>query len=174
MTVRRNTKSDIVRLKEIMNIMTKPYAEFDFMDEYDALEATINPDKYPIYKRKILEPIKLRGLWWMDEEQWTRFMWQGHHGTVIKDGSDPDRFLTTRTFSEGSLFIREMDDCIDLEGRCKTVRWNKEKCREMGGAWEWLTVTISKDAFKEIDKFLGPRHSGCNHQQGALRSEKSS
>lgn len=170
---RRNSKSDLARLKEIMNIMTKPYAEFDFMDEYDALEAMINPDKYPIYKRKVIRPIKIKGLWWMDEEQWTRFLWQGHHGTVIKDGSDPDRFLTTRTFSEGSLWIREMDDSVDIEGRCKTMRWDLEKKKSLGGAWEWLTVTISKEVYLTLDNLLGDRHDGCNHQQGALRSEQS-
>jgi hypothetical protein len=96
-------------------------------------------------------------------------MWQGHKGTVLKTGEDPDRLLTWRTFSEGLCWIRKNDDHYDLEARAKTIRWDNVKHREKGSAWEWLTVSITPEEYERLDKFLGVSHDGCRHREERLK-----
>lgn len=166
----RNSRSDKLRFKEITEILTKPFADYDFLSTGDKVACVMQPDRYPIFKRKILKPIEVKGLWWMDEEQWTRFLSAHHHnGTVIKSGQDPDRLLTARTFSEGTCWIREMDEHYDLEARAKTIRWDPVRQKEIGATWEWLTVSITPDEYKRLDKFLGPKEDGCRHKEERLK-----
>lgn len=160
--VHRSTRNDIVRLKEIAEIIKSPLAQFDHIQETDKIEMVMQYERYPIFQRKILQPIKVRGLWWLDEEQWAQYMWNGHGNPhVVKDEYETDRVLIERTFSEGVLWIRKMDDRYDLEGRTKKG-WGATS------TWEWVTVSVTPYEYERLDKFLGPSHDGCKHEEEEL------
>lgn len=161
---RGGKRKDTARLKDIVETLVGPYMELDHLNTEDKFYMAMNPEGRPIYRRKILTPMKVYGLWWLYESQWTRFLSPVHGNShVIKSGEDPDRVLASRTYPPGGwCYIREMDDKVDLEAMCKVEKWDPEKkCKTTG--IEWLTVSITKDAFLELDEHFGPCHSGCRH-----------
>lgn len=103
----------------------------------------------------------------MDESQWVRFLWQGHHGQVIKSGQDPDRVLATRSFQPGWCYVRECPNHIDLEAMSINTCWNQETGKRTGVVWEWMTCSITMAEYKKLDSILGPRDDGCKHKEGA-------
>ena len=159
----RHHRDDIQRLKEIAEIISTPLTEFDHINDLDKIAMVMQYDRYPIFARKILKPVKVRGLWWLDEDQWAQYMWNGHGNPyVVKDEFETDRVLIERTFSEGSLWIRQMDDKYDIEGRTKMD----------GRGWEWTTVTVTEAEYKRLDEFLGPVYDGCRHKEEDLYVNK--
>jgi hypothetical protein len=158
----RNTRTDITRLREIAEIVKSPLAEFEHIHDVDKIAMVMQYERYPIYARKIKKPIKVRGLWWLDPEQWAQYMWNGHgNPRVIKDEFETDRVLIDRTFSEGVLWIRDMGDRFDLEGRTRCGEAHKRN-------WEWVTVSVTPAEYKRLDEFLGPPYDGCRHDEECL------
>lgn len=150
---------DKMRLEKIADIISTPLHYLEGVHKVDKVEMVMQPKTYPIFQRKILSPIKVTGLWWLDEDQWVQFMWHGHgNPAVIRNDVDADRVFATRTFSEGSLFIRKMNDRYDIEGRTKLN----------GQTWEWVTVSITPSTYKMLDEFLGPVQDGCRHEDRKL------
>lgn len=161
-----NTRADTVRLYEILKLMTLPFSseDMDFLSMDQKLEFVVRPEENPIYRRKIIDRLPIIGMWWMDEEQWTRFLWAGYDGHVIKSDQDPDRVLATRSFEpKGFCYVRERGDWIDLEGMVKGGGWDKEKKKAVGTIYEWLTVTISRYDYELLAGKLGPIDQGCKH-----------
>lgn len=164
----KGSRLDKLRLREIFTRLIEPWD--DCGDELSAetkLWYALRPEDYPIYKRRILKVLPVNGLWWMNESQWLRFMWQGHNAVVLKSGQDPDRVLATRSFRGDSwLYIRHVDDHVDLEGRSQVLKWDPIKKKSRGSCEEWLTVSITLEAYKNLDTFLGPVTESCNHKEG--------
>jgi hypothetical protein len=102
----------------------------------------------------------------MDEDQWTRFLWQGHNGHIVKSGQDPDRVLTTRSFEAGgSAYVRIMGDRVDIEAMSRTTKWipGGRKLKKRRTVYEWLTVSITLEEYENlVDKHLGPVQDVCH------------
>lgn len=163
MTTKHSNRSDLLRLREILQILIRPFQDMTFLTTEDKLVYAIRPSDYPIYRRKILQTIKIRGLWWMGESQWVRYLWHGHGDVhVIKSGQDPDRVLATRSFNfyaGANCYVREMPDRVDLEAMSSTKKWDKIKKKDKGTVREWMTVTITKEEYQKLlDSHLGPKH----------------
>ncbi len=127
----------------------------------------MNPREFPIYRRKILKAMPTYGLWWMDEGQWVKFLWQGHSAQVVKSGQDLDKVLATRTFEPGGwCYIRECGpDQYDIEAMSRTTGWCPKKKKSLGTMREWLTVSLTKLQYNKLDSYLGPVHDGCKHPE---------
>ncbi len=101
----------------------------------------------------------------MDEDQWTKFLWAGHDGQVVRD-EHQDKVYATRTYPKGSwAYIRENKDTVDIESRTQSAKWDANRKVDLGRVWEWITVTISKAEYKKLEPYLGPLHDGCNHNE---------
>jgi hypothetical protein len=140
-------------------------------EDYADLREVLSTTKFPIFRRKIIKTMPVHGLWWMEENQWIRFLWCGHLGTVLKSGEDPDRVLSTRMFEIGSCYVRMLDDRVDLEGLSRTTklsrsngRWKTDSFRGKKTLREWLTVSVTLDEFDRIQEFMGPELQVCNHK----------
>lgn len=159
---------DKLRLRQIYTILISP---FDDQDEErltaeQKLHFAFRPDDFPIYRRKVLKPMPVDGLWWMNESQWLRFMWQGHNATILKSGQDPDRVLATRSFGTKSwIYVREGQDQIDLEGLSQVTMWDPVRKKRKGVTREWLTVSITKEKYNSLDGYMGPVEDSCNHEE---------
>lgn len=168
----RVSRSDKIRFNEITEILTGPFKDYEFLSVSDKVACMMQPDKFPIYKRKLIQTIDVYGMWWMDADQWARFL-SAHYGNahVIKSGQDPDRVLATKKFNKpgSTMWIRETDTHIDIEGLSKVYAWDPVKKKDLGAVWEWLTVSITKDEYKRLDKFFGPREDGCRHDEDKLK-----
>lgn len=133
----------------------------------------LSEGKYPISRRKIIKTMPAYGLWWMEETQWIKFLWNGYIKSVLKSGEDPDRVLTTRMLEVGSVYVRVMDDLgrVDIEGISRTTKLMRKSCRWKTKSFkgkitvrEWLTVSVTLDEYKKIEKYLGPELPVCNHK----------
>lgn len=140
-------------------------------EDYPTLREVLSVSKYPIFRRKILKTMPVKGLWWMEENQWIRFLWRGHIGTVLKSGEDPDRVLSTRMLESGSVYVRVLDDRVDLEGISRTTklkrsdgRWKTESFKGKQTVREWLTVSVTIEMYDTLQEFLGPELPICNHK----------
>ena len=162
---RNSKKKDTARLREIVETLTEPFKGLDHLNTEDKFYMAMNPEGRPIYRRKIITRLKVYGLWWLHESQWTRFLSPIHtDATVVKSGEDPDRVLASRTLDAGGwCYIREIGDRVDIEAIGKTKKWDPVKKKSFGTAYEWLTVSITREAFEELDSSFGPVHSGCKH-----------
>lgn len=107
----------------------------------------------------------------MEENQWIRFLWRGHLGTVLKSGEDPDRVLSTRMLEVGSCYVRMLDDRVDIEGLSRTTklsrsngRWKTESFVGKRTVREWLTVSVTLDEFNHIQEYMGPECDVCKHK----------
>lgn len=163
---RQSKRGDLARLRDLLTTVISPFnsPDMDFLAVEDKLMYAIRPNEYPIYRRKLLKSVKVTGLWWMQESQWTRFMWKGQ-GKLIKSGQDPDRCYTTHSFNNlGYCYIRENDDHYDLEAMSRTAKWDVDKQKDLKTtACEWLTVSISKEEYTRLQEFLGPVDECCKH-----------
>lgn len=160
-------RGDMLRLREIMNLLIEPFnsEDMEWLTDEQKLEKAFSIKTAPIYRRKILQSLPINGLWWMDEDQYTRWLWKGEDATVIKTDQDPDRVLTTRTFHKGSwAYIRQSGDRYDIESRTRSTIWDSKKRKSKGAYWEWMTVTVSKEQFKLLEPFFGPAEDGCRHE----------
>jgi len=133
----------------------------------------MSPNDFPIYRRKVLKVMPVHGLWWMDENQWVKFLWQGHSAQVVKSGQDLDKVLATRSFEPGGwCYIRENDNHIDIEAMSRTTGWDQVKKKKLGTRREWLTVSLTKEQYKKLDTYLGPIHDGCKHPEETYGMDK--
>jgi hypothetical protein len=164
---RESKRKDLLRLRAIFITLMEPFSdpEMDFMTVEQKLMSSMQPEKYPIYRRKILRNMTVSGLWWMEEEQWVRFLWNGHKATVIKSDQDPDRVYASHTFNNfGFCYVREHPDRIDLEAVIRTTKWDPVKKKKLpGSACDWMTVTITKEEYERLTPYLGPRDEACRH-----------
>ncbi len=170
----RNSRKDKLRFQQITEILTQPFEDLEFLAVSDKVAMMMQPEKYPIYRRRINRKITVYGLWWMNESQWTRYL-SAHHnnGIVLKTGQDPDRLLTSRTFKADTMcWIRDMGDHVDLEGIALVGMWDPIKKRTIGAKREWLTVSITREEYKRLDEYLGPREDGCRHNEEDLSINK--
>lgn len=163
--MRGTKRQDAARLYAILQILAAPFEESELEDlTTDAkLFYAFNPDAVPIYRRKILKALPVRGLWWLDQDQWTRFDWHGHNSQIIRSGQDQDKVLTTLSFQPGWMYIREQKDHIDIEATSVTSKWDPEKKKRIGAVREWLTCSITTIEYKKLDTQLGPVENGCKH-----------
>jgi len=139
--------------------------EMDYLTTEGKLWYALAPGEYPIFRRKIIRTMHVQGMWWMDESQWVRFLWQGHKAQVTRNGQDSDRVLAIRAFEpNGWCYIRENPTHIDLEAMSRTTGWDMEKQKKVGTVREWLTVSITFEEYKKLDSFLGPINDGCKHE----------
>lgn len=150
--------SDAQRIREIIRILIEPYQDLEHMTIEHKVWSTMQPEKYPIFTRKILEPMKVFGMWWMDEEQYCQYLWNGHKGIVVKSDQDPDRVLATRSFMpKGYCYIRQHPDgTYDLEALSMTRHKGKS-------AFDYMTVSVTSEEYESLDKFLGPIQDRCKH-----------
>lgn len=165
------TRADRKRLYELFTLLTGPFEgeELDYLTPESKLWYVIRPDIAPIWRRKILRPIRVQGLWWMEEGQWTRFLWQGHHAQVIRCGQDQDKVLAVRLFQPGMAYFRQYTEepFIDMEAMVRTTRWDPKKGKKLGTTREWLTVTLTQENYKRLDEYLSPVDDQCcNHKEG--------
>lgn len=134
-------------------------------EDFPDLREVLNIRTFPIYRQKILAlPMPVYGLWWMDEDQWVRFLWQGHNGHIVKSGQDPDRVLTTRHFEpRGFCYVRLMGDRVDIEAMSRTTKWIPgKKNKKKRTVREWLTVSITLQEYENlVDTYLGPVQDVC-------------
>lgn len=167
--MRHSKKRDLLRIREIFTILVKPWDDSDVeqLTNETKLWYALQPEEYPIYRRKIMRPMRVHGLWWMNESQWVRFLWQGHNAKILKSGQDPDRVLAIRAFEPGGwCYIRECGDQVDIEAMSRTTGWDPVKKKKKGTMREWLTVSCTKEEYKKLDSFLGPINDGCKHEEG--------
>jgi hypothetical protein len=133
------------------------------MDDVDAetkLHLVFDPAGHPIYKRRVLRAIKIRGLWWLNESQWIKWLWHGHQdGAVVRGELEHDCVLTERSIKADTFaFIREMGDRVDIEAISRVF------VKGRGGTCEWLTVTVTKAEYNSLDSAFGPIDDGCKHE----------
>lgn len=152
---------DMLRLQEIYTRLVEPWNDTDDLTGETKLWYALRPDAYPIYRRRVNANMQVHGLWWMNESQWIKHLKHDDTATVLKDGQDPERVLATRIFRSGTFcYIREVDDQIDIEGISRVgMTVGGKKLRNN----EWLTVSITIEAYKSLDSFLGPVDDGCKH-----------
>lgn len=161
---RGSKRKDLLRLREVMSILIEPFYEMEHMTDDMKLEAAFRASDFPIYKRKILSTMPVEGLWWLEQSQWLRFAWAGRKSTIIKTDQDSDRVFTTMSYNnKGFCYIRELQDRVDLEGMVRTTKWDKEKKKRKGFACEWITVSVSKEEYQRLEKYLGPKEETCRH-----------
>lgn len=163
----RGSRKDQQRLREIAQRLTQPFEDEDLELE-DKLWYAFAPLDYPIYRRKILKRMPVQGLWWMNETQWVKFMWQGHNDAqIIKSGEDDDKVLATRSFEPGGwCYIRyTYDNRIDLEAMSRTTGWDSVKKKKVGTIREWMAVSVTKENYKTLDNFMGPPDDICKHNK---------
>lgn len=162
-------RQDAARLSAIIRILAEPFddPEMDYLTTDTKLHYAFNPDAYPIYRRKVTKPLSVRGMWWMSDDQWVKFLWHGYEGVAFKGGQGFDKVLATRTFQAGWCYVRECENQIDLEALSAAPKWDPVKKKRIGTAWEWMTCSITMDEYKKLDSQLGPRDDGCKHTEGA-------
>lgn len=156
---RGSKKQDRLRIGQILDILLEPYDEtgMELLSNEAKLYFSFRPDAFPIFKRRILGKLKITGLWWIHENEFVNWKWQGYHGT-IKDG----KLLATRSLIPNTFcYIRTGGDRIDIEAQTATT-----KCSSKGktGAVEWVTCSINETEYKRIDTLLGPVDNGCRHE----------
>lgn len=164
---RHTKRKDMLRLRSLMLTITEPFQEMEHMGVEDKLVAAFRPKENPIYRRKILRTMQVNGAWWMDDEQWVRFLWAGHKASVIKNSEDENRVITTRSFEpNGFCYIRSNEKGgYDLEALSRTTAWDKEKKKRIGTVREWMTVSITEEEYKKLQPYLGEVDAGCKHHR---------
>lgn len=164
---RATKKQDAVRLRSILDILVAAFdmPELDHLHLEDKLCLAFSSPKYEVYRRKICRTVTVRGLWWVDEDQLTRWAWQGHHAQLVRGDLGLDKVVASRSLSSNNTYcyIREDMDHVDLEVMLITTTRSANK-RKRKVVREWLTCTITKDEYKRLDEFLGPREDICNHE----------
>ena len=163
-------RSDLLRLRSISQKLVEHLddEELDELSLEQKLICVFQAEKHPIYRRKILQTTKVYGMWWMSESQWLKFLWQGHQAHIIKTDLDPDKVLCTRSFDcKGYAYIRDMGTHLDIEGMSKVSKWDSVKKRHIGSAYEWLTVSVSREEYQNLvdNHFLGAVDCGCKHHK---------
>jgi hypothetical protein len=159
----RGSRSDDYRLKSILNVLLSPFSDghMEDVDVETKLYHVFDPGEHPIYKRRVLRALKIRGLWWLNESQWIKWLWHGHQeNSVVKGELDHEMVMTERTVKAGTFaFVRERGDRIDIEAISRVF------VKGRGGTCEWLTVTITRAEYKTLDTAFGPVDDGCKHEE---------
>lgn len=169
------SRADDIRLKEIMDALVRAFNDPDlaWMSLDMKLLGTFQPERIPIFRRKIIKSMPVTGMWWMSETQWTRFLWHGHKGNVIKTDQDPDRVYARKTFDKGWCYVRDMGEYLDIEAVSRTTKWDptatpqQRKRRKKRYSVEWMTVSVTREEYARLEQYLGPANDVCHrHNQG--------
>lgn len=166
---KKTKRSDLLRLRDIAGKLVEVLDEedYDFLSLEQKLTCIFAPEKHPIFRRRITKRTPVHGMWWMTESQWLRFLWSGHQATIIKTDLDPDRVLCTRAFDQkGFAYIRDMGTYYDIEAMSKVTKYDPHKKKDLGSAYEWLTVSVSTEEYQKLveDGYFGPIEDCCKHE----------
>jgi hypothetical protein len=58
-----------------------------------------------------------------------------------------------------------MGDYVDVEASSCVRMWDPVKKRDRGNIREWLTVSVTKETFAELEKLLGEVQDCCKHNK---------
>lgn len=157
---------------EIAKILLSPHANSDYdndISDEEKLWHIFQPEKYLIYRRKVLMSFDVHGLWWTGESEFLKFESRNRYAHVKahKEDNEVDKVSTTRKIQPGMCYIREDGERVDIEGQTWVTKYNRKTKKYQGGKREMLTVTISRKQYDDflLDGVFGPVDDVCRHNE---------